>query len=109
MDADKEVWFEFVAEPIIPWWEVALPVNMLLSVVMLSGLLYFLVKRKEQAEEEGDIQKYESIRRVPWHLEEELEAEAKKYMRLEDSRTKGSSRPHSKPREEEKSSPPKVC
>ncbi|EYB97154.1 hypothetical protein Y032_0143g2420 [Ancylostoma ceylanicum] len=107
MDADKEVWFEFVAEPIIPWWEVALPVNMLLSVIMLSGLLYFLVKRKEQAEEEGDIQQYESLRRVRWHLEEELEAEARKYLRLEESRSRGSSMPTSKAREDDRSATPK--
>ncbi|KHJ83931.1 hypothetical protein OESDEN_16362 [Oesophagostomum dentatum] len=60
---------------------------MLLSVVALSSLLYFLVRRNEQSEQDEDIQAYESMRKVKWHLEEEILEEAKKFFRNEELRS----------------------
>ncbi|KAK6728190.1 hypothetical protein RB195_005690 [Necator americanus] len=90
MDAfERDVWFEFKTEEILPWWEIALPVNMLLSVIILCGFLYFLTKQKEEIEEKEDYTAYESVRKVKWHLEEELQAEAAKFMRSEALKSSG--------------------
>ncbi|VDM71637.1 unnamed protein product [Strongylus vulgaris] len=83
MDYFEDEWFEFTAEPILPWWEVALPINMLLSVLILSALLCTLTRENEQIEEEEDIQGYEGIRKVKWHLDEEILVEAKKIFKTE--------------------------
>ncbi|CAJ0592797.1 unnamed protein product [Cylicocyclus nassatus] len=92
----EDLWFEFAEEPILPWSETAIPVNMLLSVLIVTGLLYALIRKNEQIEEEEEVRVFESLKKMKWHLEEEILEEAKKLSREEDLQRQKKSRSKSK-------------
>ncbi|WKX91028.1 hypothetical protein Q1695_009677 [Nippostrongylus brasiliensis] len=76
-----EMWVEFQETPIATWWTIGLPVDMVLAVVVLCAFLYFSVRRNVDTTQVASKEHLDTIKTVKWHLEEELAAEAKKYLK----------------------------